>query len=540
MSLETETIRNIQREILGALSLLSADHKSLGVWQDSDNTIDESIESSGVIMTLEAMLCFLVPLHTFRQDDVFIREIFSVMSEDELLNEINEVIERMHGLSIPFDGNPYINVVDSSGKRHNFVDTACMYISLLLYSDEIFTNLESRINKAAAQKLFQDAIRFIAGSICISENRAQGWSFTDSDVPQRPYKYCTWMVADTLTDMIHLRGMNSKWFITDSSKQTINRLRSLLPVVLSETERFYLDGNLTDNEKKAVSGNVRLANGIIKEDPDDEYWHYNLWLILALLYLGSSRVEDIEDALGVLSDKIENRKFLEKLARDNCRIYFETDAFSVAATSGEASSVNQLTDRSFIAQYAKAVAIFITKFDREVDRVAELSSSLKLLLDNRKAGVACWDAESTKYAIYQTERAIEGLCWHAKALLNVAQQKPAGGDTSSANISNQEGYDLERMASIIATNAVRLEVGGEGIEELINRRVDQHIEKIGAERMKALREYQHVYAARMIDMASRALGSIEKATHRPIGEDDLKSLMNEVNQLKEELARDQD
>ncbi len=288
--------------IVQALAFLKGEHEKYGRWEDPAN---KASDTTGEIMECEAYLCFLLPLNQFSSQPDVQNQIFDVYPEANLKKDVYDLIS---GLSGAFSGTPYVSIQDSDGQSHPFLDTVCYVISIITFAEKVLGEPEAQPQQVAIQQVMEKCLRFLREATVVDrEGRAKGWSFTNHDVPDRPFKYSTWMATDSLSDLTSIPDLNKKYYCSKEAFQLATILRRALPQVAYEQSRLYVDGKHTEDERQAFNGrNVLITSGKpVLEDEDDVGFNYNLWIIMALLYLNYDDPSVLANALGSLAAVID-------------------------------------------------------------------------------------------------------------------------------------------------------------------------------------------------------------------------------------------
>jgi hypothetical protein len=463
---------DIDSEVLAALQALESDYQKNGKkWRCPSNPVDPKIRGSGNIIASESLLCFLLPLSSMRDKPGFQKKVFDIANERELRERI-EIHLLAHKDRDDFTGHPYTIVIDSDKNSQPFIDSYCFIISLLFLYAEIFGIPESKDTLEHFKFLFRICLDALKNSaIKGSSGRYAGFFVTDKHLPEVPFKYPTWMAIDTLSDLRSLDDISTFPFATKESTETgAILLDSVLRDIGGEYIRIYAENNLTDKERQFLKDrNVDLTKDIVREDPDDNSPHYNLWATIILLYLNYSDSEKLGAAFKVLMPYIDDARKFRNITETACKISFFSDRFP----AGDSIAIeNVMTDRCFLPQYVKGLSLLLKNISRfRTDEVflKSLEKSVTELLKNRKNKGALWDRyaeNNAHYAVYQTERAIEALC----ALANLQVALSSGRADTKSQLRSTELLDKDLISAVLR-HAIVIQVGENDARSIIAREI---------------------------------------------------------------------
>jgi hypothetical protein len=477
------SVSQIDREIIGAIGALEIEYKTHNnTWMCPSNENSEAIQGSGNIIKSEAILCYLLPLYEADEAADLGKQISDIVSFKELQSRIDAHLTGLKGPA-DFTGHPYLQIVDSNGQTHPFLDSYCFVVSILIIYAKIFGAPKDPARVKHFQELFAEGMNFILGS-AVKNKRGKyaGFFFTNEFLPDAPYKYPTWMAIDTLSDL-DAATLNSFPFATEESRKTARKLLGeVLPQIKDEYVRLYVNQDLFPDEAELIAGrNLKLTVGLIKEDQDDNFPHYNLWATIILLYLEYDSASTIAAAFDVLRRYIDEEKSLRTQLQEPCAISFVSEHFP----AGDQDE-NYLTDRSFLAQFVKGLSLFLLN-NLQAAQMENLRATFEKafyeLLKNRKSGMLLWDRFAEKkagYAVFQTERSIEALCSCRRLLLNIEKSKhekiAAAPDAGSS------------WQEAILRHAIQLRIGEQDGRELIAREVKLEVERVMAGKDSDLRQ----------------------------------------------------
>jgi hypothetical protein len=477
------SISQIDREIVGAIGALEVEYKiHNNTWICPSNENSEEVHGSGNIIKSEAILCYLLPLYETDEESELGSQISAIVGLKELQGRVDA---HLTGLKNPadFTGHPYLKIVDSGGKTHPFLDSYCFLISILIIYAKVFGVPKDPGKLKHFQGLFSEAIGFVYRSaVKNARGKYAGFFFTDELLPDAPYKYPTWMAIDTLSDL-DAATLISFPFATEDCKKTARKLlEEVLPQIKEEYVRLYVNQDLLPDEVEQIAGrNLKLTEGLIKEDQDDNSPHYNLWATIILLYLGYDSGNTIREAFEVLRRYIEEEKSLRTQLQEPCAISFVSGNFP----PGDQDE-NYLTDRSFLSQFVKGLSLFFRNYPQalQVESLrATFQKAFYELLKNRKGGILLWDKFAEKkagYAIFQTERSIEALCSCRRLLLDLEKGKK---ERSVARFDAGAGWQ-----EAILRHAIQLRIGEQDGRELVAREVRLEVERAIADKDSDLRQ----------------------------------------------------
>jgi|GEM_PF-6494758 len=477
---------DVDSEILAALRALEVDYQKNGKqWRCPSNPSDPQIRGSGNIIASEALLCFLLPLSALRTQSDFHRKVFDVVDKNSLRERV-ETHLLSHTERQDFTGHPYTLIVDSEKQQHPFIDSYCFIISILIIYAELFGSPEDKATQDHFKHLFKVCLQGLKNSaIKGSSERYVGFFVTDKYLPELPFKYPTWMVVDTLSDLRSLDIPMFPFATPESTDYATTLLDTVLNDVGREYIRIYIDNQLTEKEKDWIKGrNVDLTKDIIREDADDNSPHYNLWATIILLYLQYSDSEKLAAAYKILMPYIDDQRKFRTVTSDPCKISFFSERFP----AGDAIE-NVITDRCFLPQYVKGLSLLLKNIPRlRTDEVFlnSLERSLAALLKNRKADVPLWDkfAEGkAPYAVYQTERAIESLCALASLRFSIAP----GSSEARPQQGSSVAFDKDLIDTVLR-HAIVIRVGEDDARSLISRKISEEMAKTRAEVLDALEQ----------------------------------------------------
>lgn len=480
-----QSFDSIVEAIIGALGYLKARRDAQGLWEDAANSVDGATASgSGDIMACEGVLSFLLALNCLNGRPDLQQRIDTIFPRAALEGEMFGLLERLRQGGT-YGGRPYAWIVDESGAEHPLVDVVCYAISIITLGEKIFGPPADAERRQLGREVMETCLEILAGSVVYDEvRRAKGWSFTNYDLPDRPFKYCTWMACDTLSDLIEIKDLSDRYYASTRVLDAATAFRRQLPQVKAEMARIHVDGQHTAAERGAFQGrNVLITTGAaVQEDEADRGYSYNLWIIMSLMYLSYEDPRVLATALSAMGTKLGNSKARADQIKAESTILFETGkAFMANMDAGR----NFLDDRSFLPQYVKALALFRLWYPAESAGVeAQLEMALGWLMDNRKAGCPAWDkhARQGDHALYQTERAIEALCRVADYLRVGAE---VAAPSNAAPVLPSDGMvlgsafaaELARIVAEVASqHAVSLEINGERAKVVIERAVGQRLD----------------------------------------------------------------
>lgn len=526
---------------MGALSYLKAQRDAQGGWEDPANKVERGadgafIPGKGDIIICEGLLSFLIAWNRFGRKPDLARRLEEIYPRALLEQDVYELLERM-GAARQYSGTPYVTIVDDGGQSHPFLDTVCYSVSLVVLSETVFGVPSSEAKLRVGRGIMEDCLDILAKAVVTDEvGRAKGWSFTNHDVPERPFKYFTWMACDTLSDLCEIKDFSRRYFATPRTVECLASLRRALSTVKTELVRIHILGQHSAGEKQAFGGrNVDICTGkAVQEDEFDQGFSFNLWVIMALLYLDYEEPARLKDALFRLGETLENPKVKSDQIKNGCLILLETaKAFKPGQDGGE----NQLLDRSFLPQYVKALALLgLWHPDLAGDLRPRLDQALEWLLANRAVKCPAWDkyAQKGDFAVYQTERAIEALCrvaeWLEDGALSTAAplaseaHSPAAGGISVAELAGI-------VADVTARHAVSIEINGERARALVERLVRQSFEDMQMEMSQQVKAEMSRMLGRVEPVFSRLAERLETASSGQASADEVRRAAEDIKAL---------
>lgn len=497
---------DVDVEILAALRALEADYqKNEQQWRCPSNPSEPQIRGSGNIIASEALLCFLLPLSAMRAREDFQQKLFEIINENSLRERVEKHL-LSHKERADFTGHPYTLIIDFEKKTHPFIDSYCFIISILILYHELFGKPESKSTQEHFKFLFKICVDALKNSaIRGSSERYTGFFVTDKYLPEIPFKYPTWMAVDTLSDLRSLDVSALPFATADTTKDATVLLDEVMTDVGAEYRRIYIDCQLTEKEREIIKGrNVNLTVDIVREDEDDNSPHYNLWAIIILLHLKYPDTEKLAAAFRVLMPYIDDQKKFRTVTNDPCKISFFSDRFP----AGEAIE-NVITDRCFLPQYVKGLSLLLRNTPRlrsDEAFVKSLEKSTGALVKNRTKDCPLWDKfaeRGARYAIYQTERAIEALCALANLRMTVASEL-----TGSKPIQRSAEAIDKDLVDAILRHAIVIHVGEENARAIISREVAQQVAKVRADLLETFGRLATMIDARLAQEPKSGQGAI--------------------------------
>ncbi|EME67762.1 hypothetical protein H261_21863 [Paramagnetospirillum caucaseum] len=541
MQYNAQALDHVVEAVMGALSYLKAQRDARGGWEDPANMVERGADGApvpgkGDIIVCEGLLSYLIAWNRFGTKPDLARRLDEIYPRPLLEQDVYDLLERM-GNDRQYSGTPYVSIVDGRGQSHPFLDTVCYAVSLVVLSEAVFGAPSSEPRLRVGRGIMEDCLDILARAVVADEvGRAKGWSFTNHDVPDRPFKYFTWMACDTLSDLCEMKDFSRRYFATPRVVEGLATLRRALSTVKTELVRIHILGQHSAEEKQAFGGrNVDIRTGkAVQEDEFDQGFSFNLWVIMALLYLDYEEPARLKEALFRLGETLENPKVKSDQIKNGCLILLETaSAFKPGQDGGE----NQLLDRSFLPQYVKALALLgLWHPDLAGDLRPRLDQALEWLLANRAAKCPAWDkyAQKGDFAVYQTERAIEALCrvaeWLEDGLPAPDVPAPEAHQAAAGGISVTELAKI--VADVTARHAVSIEINGERARAMIERFVRQSFEdlrlemsqQLKAEVSRVLGRFEPVFSglAERLETASSGQASAEEVRRAA---EDIRALM---------------
>jgi hypothetical protein len=357
-----------------------------GSWADSNG--------KGLVTSCEALLCFLLPARAVpNRASLFVDTILTRESLTHSLDEIADLARE------DFPGTPYINFARYSrdGRDHGFIDGVAFCTSVILSAAAVAWEALPKTLQAKLRSTFERALTFLADS----NIEGKGWSWGTYGKPREPFLYATWTTLETIDDLTSQREIAHR-ILPDSDK--------LISVLSQQRERardYLISRHLTKAERSTSPFvNLDATQGVISFGQDDASLYYNLWAVMSLLLSGIEKQAAIAKAMDVILAEMDRK--LDK---------YRAATFHFSLDGTELVAFPQFMDRAFLPLALKAFAIWLAGLPE-----GELLGSLPaverlyaLLLENRddKQRRFVWDRfadRDTGYAIYYTERAIEGLC----------------------------------------------------------------------------------------------------------------------------------
>jgi len=529
-----------QKEILGdvrqALKELKQARDRDRLWKDPDNDPSNyKKKDSGVIIALEALLCFLLPLNSTKKDLAFQSDVYAVFDSVKLAGEIRNTLEKIRLADYAFSGEPYITVEDNKGTSHPFVDTACLTLSVILFANRVLGLPNTRDDEILYRDVFEKAMNVLTGALIKDDKKpGKGWFVTNYSPPDWQYKYCTWMATDTFSDISSVTDLERQPYCPGSTF-TVRSVEITLDSLCDELHRFYVLSDLTDDERarlKDKGAKICVRNSIVQEDPDDpERFQFNVWILLTLLYLkyGARNESDDEakerlllEAFRFAADWVRGKE--DKLISDEVTIQFETKDFEVERL---VPLKNNLHDRAALPQWIKALAIALKRHKEWRPVFGEhLSAMIELARKNKGEGRHVWDADAKgEFAIYLTERYIEAFTKYYEYLdALIAEKKPS----IEAPIQTTTGVNWQVIAAEIAKSAVVIQVGSEKAEGLVKRLVSAEIETVRSKVVDDL-------GPRVAEEIGKQLGAQSEQV-RKLGEE-LAMLQDAIMQARQDMPR---
>jgi hypothetical protein len=486
----------VAETIIATLAFMKERRDKADRWDDPGNRVElnedgRPVLGSGQIMACEGLLSFLLPLSRFRTRPELQRRIYDIYPRGRLTADVYRLLADLMEIR-RFSGTPYVLLRDTDGNEHPLLDTVCYAVSIVPLAEAVFGPPTEGWQREAACRVMDYGLEFLEGAL-VRTTLAKGWSLTNHDVPTRPFKYATWMAADTLSDLMAIDGLANKPYMTPVGLERTTRLRVAMSEVKVELARIHVDGKHSEAEIAAFGGrNVMITTGQpVREDEYDEGYAFGLWIALALLYLGYENPTILSGCLATLFRHMEKELVRSKQTKADVEIQFETEKAFKPGTKVKGGNVNLLADRSFLPQFVKALALMAHRHpDADPAMGDRMEIALKWMLDNREPGCPAWDLYAEGgggYAVYQTERAIEALC-RILEVYDTASDSAEWQRSSSVPDCRDPDW-LERLplaiADVVARHAVTIQVGAKGAEDLIARQVEVQV-AAAEERLKHL------------------------------------------------------
>ncbi len=521
------SLKQVDQEILAAIKALEVEYNSNdALWLCPSNPINENIPGSGNIIVSEAIMCYLLPLSFAGSNSSLSKEIFRIVSRDKLRDRILKHLKRFKSRD-DYTGDPYLIIKDYEDNTFPFLDSYCFVLSIVVLYGQIFGEPKNKDDRKVLIDLFADSLKFIENcAVKNVSNVHSGFFATDTHIPETPYKYPTWMAVDTLSDLDGLIDGNSFLLGTSETKNKVEWfINSVLPQIKGDYIRKYIDADLTNSELQDVSErNLMISKGLLREDEDDNSPHYNLWAIVILLYLEFKSTKTLSEAFKIISPYILDDAKFRTISTKKCEIAFFSEQYKLGD-----ENENILSDRCFLPQFVKGLAIFLKSFPN-VSEASELEGVFEQaydrLMKNRKDDQALWDrfAENdAPYAIYQTERAIEALC-HTRNLFSDAS-KPTSQSKDRPKLSS----DTDEHLATILKHAISINIQGKDARGLIEREVKASVEV-------ALRDIRNEFEQKLLQSEDRLQQVLEDTLKSSSDGKVTKSTAQRVSELGREAG----
>lgn len=468
MSGSSDIGSQIKTDIGDALQLLAQLHKKNEGWICPSNPVEKKYLDNEVIIRLESLLCFLLVANCGLEIDKNSNGIGLDHIRVQVENEISR-ISKMDSLT----GHPYIKVEDMNQKELGFLDGYCMAISCMIFYSRLFGSPVSRSKINHFQTVFNKCLEFIIGcAIKNSSDSFTGFFCTNHHLPDLPYKYCTWMVVETMSDFFDEKDYRDLFFITDESQDKIDIIMGkIIPDITSNYIRIYVNESLNEEEKIHIDGrNVLVTERVIQEDEYDSTPQQNVWVLLVLLISGYDNFDVVHESIFMLYKKYLKQpdKRVDSL-RERTKIKFYNENLPFKE---DEPFTNAMVDRAFLPQFLKVCALARKKFGSADGQLDELiRNSIEWISANRIQGLALWDKEADKnggWAVYSSERVFEA---YTNVLRCYDLHKERNKPSQRAQVSD---VFVNGGISLVIENLPLQDY----IEEKINFAIEKHIEKL--------------------------------------------------------------